>query len=112
MSVDIDELKLTAYALGELDDADDRAAVEAHLAGDVVARRHVDEVRATAAVLTDELAREADREEKLHPDEYRLTALQHATIERRLCGEREPVRHTARTVPLRRNWALWGSLAA
>lgn len=116
MSVEIDELKLTAYALGELDDADDQAAVEGHLAGDgaaaTAARRHVDEVRATAAVLADGLAREADRDEHLHPDEYRLTALQRAAIERRLAGERDPVRRPARAVPLRRNWALWGSLAA
>src|SRR5687767_3142732 len=75
---EIDEIKLTAYALGELDGRD-RAAVERHLATNTpaaaVARRQVEEVRATARVLSGELAREMT---------FGLTALQHEVIERRL----------------------------
>jgi Ca-activated chloride channel family protein len=47
-----DDPKLTAYALGELDDAADRAEVEAFLANDETARRVVDETRQAAATLT------------------------------------------------------------
>lgn len=74
----IDEIRLTAYALGELDAAD-RAAVEAHLSanrpGSAAARRYVDEVRATARLLSGELAREIN---------FGLTALQHEVIEQHL----------------------------
>src|SRR5687768_17350922 len=101
MNTEIDELKLTAYALGELDAAD-VAAVEAHLASEPGALLHVEEVRATAQLLTDELARE---------EAPGLTDLHLAAIERRLAGETEPLRITQ---PARRrpNWALWGSIAA
>lgn len=52
-----DDAELTAYALGELD-ADAAAAVEQRLATDEAARRHVEELRETAALLRTELAAE------------------------------------------------------
>ena len=87
MDVEIDEQKLTAFALGELDDGE-RGAVEAHVAADDTARRHVEEVRATARLLEGALAREAEDDPAL----FQLTELQHAAIERRLAGERDPLR--------------------
>ena len=48
------EIQLTAYALGELDEAE-RAEVEAQLATDPDARDHVEQVRATATRLRDDL---------------------------------------------------------
>jgi hypothetical protein len=53
-----DDPKLTAYALGELDEAD-RAAVEAQLAEDEASRKFVQEVRETVAELSDVLDTEA-----------------------------------------------------
>src|SRR3954471_20753597 len=61
MTFDASDPRLTAYALGELDDhdgADDRAEVEAILAGSQEAQSFVDEVRATARLLTEHLQRE------------------------------------------------------
>src|SRR4051794_11392546 len=52
-----DDAKLTAYALGELNDAD-RAAMEARLATDEGARRDVEEIRALAATLKAQLESE------------------------------------------------------
>jgi Ca-activated chloride channel family protein len=54
----LDEPKLTAYALGELE-GDERAAVEARLSNDAAARAAVEEIRATAARLQMALAGEA-----------------------------------------------------
>jgi hypothetical protein len=98
----MDELKLTAYALGEIDPGE-RATIEAHLAGDPAALAHVEEVRATAQLLADELAREP---------ELTLTACQHAAIERRLQGADAGGAQSARVAPSRRNWGLWASVAA
>jgi Ca-activated chloride channel family protein len=53
----VDDPRLTAYALGELDDAQ-RAAVEKTLAGSAAARAAVDEIRATAGLLSEALAAE------------------------------------------------------
>ncbi|MGC3988251.1 MAG: von Willebrand factor type A domain-containing protein [Chthoniobacteraceae bacterium] len=50
MNPEIDDPILTAYALGELN-AQERAAVEARLAGDAEARRYVEETRAFAGEL-------------------------------------------------------------
>src|SRR3954469_19282365 len=61
MTFDASDPRLTAYALGELDDhdgADDRAEVEAILAGSPEAQSFVDEVSATARLLTEHLQRE------------------------------------------------------
>jgi Ca-activated chloride channel family protein len=53
-----DDPKLTAYALGEIEDAAERAAIEAALRDDPAARAIVDEIRATAAQLEAALAAE------------------------------------------------------
>src|SRR4051812_45773886 len=98
----IDELKLTAYALGELDNTAEQSAVEAHLASDPAGRRLVEDARATARRGSDELAKEPD---------IGMTLLHHATIERKLAGE-DVSTYRGDSIPLRRNWALWGSLAA
>ncbi len=74
MTPAIDESNLTAYALGELS-GPERTAVAAHLAGSEESRRFVADVRATAHVLADELARESYGG---------LTDLQHAVIEKKL----------------------------
>src|SRR5215510_8430493 len=65
-----DDPRLTAFALGELDGAE-RADVEALVAKDEAARRAVEEIRATAAVVAEEL--------KLEPATA-LTELQRARI--------------------------------
>jgi hypothetical protein len=56
-----DDPRLTAYALGELE-GDERAAVEAALQTDAVARAAVDEIRATARQLEAALAAEPEPE--------------------------------------------------
>lgn len=53
-----DDPRLTAYAVGELE-GPDRAAVEAALRTDPALRAHLDDLRATAALLTSALAEEA-----------------------------------------------------
>lgn len=53
MTYDPDDHRLTAYALGELDGAD-RDAVEAQVADDAESRKSVEEVRATARLLTEQ----------------------------------------------------------
>jgi Ca-activated chloride channel homolog len=52
-----DDPRLTAYALGELDD-DERAAVEAAVAGDPEARAAIEAIRATSGLLTEALQAE------------------------------------------------------
>jgi len=79
MISEIDEILLTAYALDELSGAQ-RAAVAARLAVSDDARRFVADVRATAHLLSDELARE---------NLGGLSDLQHAAIESQLA---EPYR--------------------
>src|SRR4051812_21138750 len=56
MTFDPDDPRLTAYALGELDAAD--PAVEALLAESPEARQTVDEIRATARLLAEQLGQE------------------------------------------------------
>jgi Ca-activated chloride channel family protein len=101
----IDESQLTAYALGELAGAE-RAAVAAYLAGSAEGRQFVAEIRATANLLVDELARESFGG---------LTDLQHAAIEQKLDDAmRIPISGSWRA-RRRRNWnlAVFGmSLAA
>ena len=104
MNTNIDELKLTAYALGEVDEAE-RGAITAHLATDAAARAHVEEVRATARLVSGELARESEAAG------LGLTAVQYANIERRLEGH-APALRMAAPATARRNWGLWGSVAA
>ena len=57
MSLDFSDPRLTAYALDELDAAE-RAEVEAELAGDPERRRLVEEIRATARLLTEHFQNE------------------------------------------------------
>ena len=57
MNKEIDETKLTAYALGELD-ASERAAIEARLAIDPAAREEVAQIRGVATALKAQLAAE------------------------------------------------------
>ena len=85
MSLDFSDPRLTAYALDELDAAE-RAEVEAQLAGDPERRRLVEEIRATARLLTEHLQNEP------HP---KLTPKQREAIEARL--------QTAKPAPSRRN---------
>src|SRR3954471_6171671 len=49
--------RLTAYALGELDDSE-RQAIEVLMAESPESRRFVEDIRATAKLLTDELHKE------------------------------------------------------
>src|SRR3712207_1384591 len=56
MPYDPNDPRLTAFALGELDDDPaERAAVEAQVADCAESRRAVDEIRATARLLTEQL---------------------------------------------------------
>jgi Ca-activated chloride channel family protein len=57
VSIDPNDPRLTAYALGELDEAQ-RAAIEVDLQNSPDTRAAVDKIRAVAAQLTDELAAE------------------------------------------------------
>jgi Ca-activated chloride channel family protein len=57
MKTNLDDPKLTAYALGELE-GEDRAAMEALLVNSPEARRQVDEIRQTAQRLETELQKE------------------------------------------------------
>ncbi len=57
MTFDPDDPRLTAFALGELDDAE-RSEVEALVRDHPEARKLVEEVRATAQILTERLRHE------------------------------------------------------
>src|SRR5438128_377285 len=57
MPFDPDDPRLTAYALGELAEAE-LTEFEVQLADDPTARQAVEEIRATAQLLTDHLRRE------------------------------------------------------
>ena len=98
----IDEMKLTAYALGELDEAE-RADIEALLRDSAFARGYVQSIRETAARLSEELAGEAASG---------LTAIQRAALEQRIgqAAGREPA-----VLRTHRRWnraVLAGSIAA
>ena len=88
--MNLDDPKLTAYALGELDDAE-RAAVAAQLEQSPEARRAVADIRAMAGALTNELAAEPVAA---------LTPAQRAKIHQQLPD--------AKIVP----WSAWRRLAA
>jgi Ca-activated chloride channel family protein len=74
MPLDPTDPRLTAFALGELDEAE-RATVEAELADSAEGRQFVDEIRATARLLTEQLRQEPS------PG---LAPAQHEAIEGRL----------------------------
>jgi hypothetical protein len=101
MTEPIDDILLTAFALGELDDAEQCAHIERHLASDAAAAQHVAEVQATAEMLTDGFIAAPD---------VGLTAIQYAGIERRLAADAAV--DAPHSLPFRRNWGLWGSVAA
>jgi Ca-activated chloride channel family protein len=93
MNHPIDDPKLTAYALGELDESE-AEAVETQLAASDEARKFVDEVRATARLLAEELRRE--------PAPH-LAESQRGAIEKELAGKSpgtlpKPIRRWARPV--------------
>src|SRR6185503_12278692 len=74
MKIDPNDPKLTAYALGELDEAE-QAAVERELIRSDAARRAVDEIRAAAGLLKEELSSEPG---------FELSQSQNALVEHRL----------------------------
>lgn len=74
MSHSLDDPKLTAFALGELDEAQAKV-VAAQVADSAEARAFIDEVRATAKLLTDEFASEPAPE---------LTEMQRRRIDQKL----------------------------
>jgi Ca-activated chloride channel homolog len=82
MSLDFSDPRLTAYALDELD-ATERAEVEAELAGDPERRRLVEEIRATARLLTEHFQNEP---------RPKLTPKQREAIEARLQTATKPKR--------------------
>ena len=73
MKLDPNDSRLTAYALGELDETE-QAAVEHELLHSEVARQAVEEIRATAEVLKTELAAEP---------RLQLSEAQRSSIERK-----------------------------
>ena len=91
-----DDATLTAFALGEMDDAE-RAEFEARLAADPALREQVEEIRGVAAALERELAREEAPE---------LTALQRAQIDAAAAGK------SRRSARLRTTFWISGSVAA
>ncbi len=76
-----DEAKLTAYALGELSEAE-RAEVEAQLASDPAAGREVEEIRKVAGILTEEL--KAEPAPKLTSQQRKAVKAQAAKPQRKL----------------------------
>ena len=98
----IDDHQLTAYALGELSGAE-RAEVAAFLVGSDLARRYVAGIRATASVLSDQLARESFGG---------LTELQHAVIERNIEERGQPANRRIYPGKRRDRFVLAMSLAA
>lgn len=79
MMSSIDEIRLTAFALGELDGAE-RAAVQAYVDQSESARRYVQEIRGTARQLTGELSKAFENESAIAG----FTAVQRAAIDRRI----------------------------
>jgi len=88
MRSELDEMNLTAYALGELDGAA-LQAVESRLALSAEDRRFVEEIRAAAQRVSQELARETTDG---------LDAIHHAAIELRLHKPQYPRRIDRRAV--------------
>jgi hypothetical protein len=88
MRPELDEINLTAYALGELDGSA-LQAVESRLAVSADDRRFVEEIRAAAQRVSQELARET-------PDG--LDAIHHAAIELRLHTPQYPRRINRRAL--------------
>ena len=83
MTFDSNDPRLTAYALGELDDAE-RSALETQLSGCPESRKYVEDVRDMARLLTDSF----QNEQAATPG---LTADQRQAIEATLTLSSEPV---------------------
>jgi hypothetical protein len=98
----IDQMKLTAFALGELETAE-RADIEARLVESPDDRRFVDDVRSTAQLLSDELARESSAG---------LDAIHYAAIEMRLRDPAPPAKHPHRSAVIRSRIGFAMSVAA
>ena len=96
MKIDLNDPRLTAYALGELDETE-QAAVERELIRSDAARQAVEEIRATAGLLKEELSNEPGVE---------LSQSQNALIEHRLDLRTTRNPSTSRS-PLRR-WSVAG----
>ncbi len=79
MMSSIDEIRLTAFALGELDGAE-HAAVQAYVDQSESARRYVQEIRGTARQVSNELSRAFEIETPVAS----FSAAQHAAIDRRI----------------------------
>jgi Ca-activated chloride channel family protein len=75
MTIELDDPKLTAYALGEIEDESENAEIEALVSQSEDARRLVEEIRETASLLRKDLALEPSME---------LTGAQRERIDRRL----------------------------
>lgn len=103
-----DDPRLTAYALGELDEAE-RTALEAEMAGDEAAQAELDGLRDFAANLEEHLAREVAHE--LGAPELR--AEQRAVIEERLDGGAAALGQAPAAGRVHRMRARdWGAVAA
>lgn len=94
----IDEMKLTAYALGELD-PDDAIEIEQAIANDEALMAEVESIRATAQMLTGELSEEPAPT---------LTAEQRETVAQ---GPKDVLNHPA-IFTMRARWAASGLAAA
>lgn len=95
-------MKLTAFALGELDAAE-RAQVEKRLAENPEDRRFVDQVRLTAQLVSDELS---------HESPAGLDAIHYAAIEMRLRDPDPATKQIDRRAIIRGRIGLYISVAA
>ncbi len=113
MTRGIDDIRLTGFALGELDGAE-QVAVQAYVEESESARRYVQEVRATARLLGGELSRELAAVSTA-PNGGGLTDAQHAAIEEEIerALRRQPAVHDMAIRLRRRNIAVMAlSMAA
>ncbi|HEX8911188.1 MAG TPA: hypothetical protein VF796_02430, partial [Humisphaera sp.] len=100
-----DDILLTAYALGEVDDPAERALVERMLAASPESRQAVEQIRADGDALVDGFIAAPD---------VGLTSVQVAAIERRLAD----IARADAPVPAAKpwyatgRWPVWGSVAA
>ena len=102
MRRETDELNLTAYTLGELEEAE-RGVIEARLESSADDRRFVEEVRGTARAISEELSRE---------ESSGLDAIHYAAIELRLRESAGPRAAADRRALVRTRMGFGLSLAA
>ena len=109
MKTKFDDWKLTAYALGELD-GPDRDAIDAHLKASPEARQMVEEIRATAGHLSEQLSEQLGGE-----DVAGLTEAQLQEIEAEAAKRDAATAHSiskSKTLPFRRRLFLPTAMAA